>query len=60
MRSSIPVVVENENRSDSNHDIRHRMAAFHSIANFMENLPMTEDKVQKETKSTGNRPAQRV
>lgn len=34
--------------SDSFHDMKHKMAAYHSMANFMMSLPLTEDKIEKE------------
>lgn len=36
--------------SDSFHDRRHKMAAYHSMAHFMTNLPLTESKVTEETR----------
>lgn len=35
---------------DSFHDIRHKMAAYHSMANYMFSLPRTDDKIEKETR----------
>lgn len=34
--------------SDSHHDVKHKMAAFHSMAHFMVNLPLTDEKVESE------------
>lgn len=33
---------------DSFHDIKHKMAAFHSMAIFMVRLPLSDEKVQRE------------
>ncbi len=35
--------------SDSYHDIRHKLAAYHSMAHFMFSLPLTKQKIEKET-----------
>lgn len=35
--------------NDSYHDYRHKMAAYHAMAHFMISLPLTEEKVVKET-----------
>lgn len=35
---------------DSHHDLKHKMTAFHSMAHFMVNLPLTQEKVDIETK----------
>jgi len=35
--------------SDSYHDVKHKMAAYHSMAHFMVNLPLSEPKVKSET-----------
>lgn len=34
---------------DSHHDIKHKMAAYHSMAHLMVNLPLDESKITKET-----------
>lgn len=34
--------------SDSFHDIKHKMAAYHSMAHFMASLPLDEDKIEAE------------
>ncbi len=36
-------------QNDSFHDIRHKMAAYHSMAHFMTSLPLTPNKIEKET-----------
>lgn len=36
--------------SDSFHDIKHKMAAYHAMAHFMTSLALTEEKIQKETR----------
>lgn len=36
--------------SDSFHDMKHKMAAYHSMANFMFSLPLSDDKIESETK----------
>lgn len=36
--------------SDSFHDYKHKMAAYHSMAHFMVNLPLTDEKVVEEVK----------
>lgn len=33
--------------SDSHHDIRHKMAAYHIMTHFMVNLPLTKEKVEE-------------
>jgi hypothetical protein len=35
--------------SDSHHDFRHKMAAYHAMAHFMVSLPLTEVKMLRET-----------
>lgn len=35
--------------SDSYHDARHKMAAYHSMAHFMFSLPLTDEKIRIET-----------
>lgn len=36
--------------SDSFHDMKHKMAAYHGMAHFMTSLPLTDEKIEKETK----------
>lgn len=35
--------------SDSYHDIKHKLAAYHSMSHFMFSLPLSENKIQSET-----------
>ena len=35
---------------DSYHDRKHKMAAYHAMAHFMVNLPLSREKIEKETK----------
>lgn len=36
--------------SDSHHDLKHKMAAYHGMAHFMTSLPLNDLKIEKETR----------